>query len=352
MILTDDRTAPRPAGKTPTLTDSTYGSDDTTGLVWAYEFAPGRAGRSITSVEAAGKLSGQLPEDAHLWVHFSLSNSKSEQWLRDHLALPGAFYESVGENPSTRVEAVGDALVAVMRDMPFFGPEAGSDASMMLCVDTRLMVSARTRQLRSVDRLRAAVRAGSVFNSPVELLAHLLRDQADVLMDIVREAARHVDEIEDAVLDSSSSKGRALLGTIRRRLVRLQRLLAPEPAALFRLLNRPPQWLREAEVTDLRRSAEELSAAVADSSAVLERVRILQDELSVTLDEATNRTLYILTILTAIVAPFEFISQLFGMGVGGLPFRDSPYGFLIVLSIILAVIGLGAVLVRGFLRRS
>ena len=31
-------------------------------------------------------------------------------------------------------------------------------------------------------------------------------------------------------------------------LVRLQRLLAPEPAALFRLLNRPPSWIADADV--------------------------------------------------------------------------------------------------------
>src|SRR5262249_31187399 len=144
---------------------------------------------------------------------------------------------------------------------------------------------------------------------------------------------------------------RAMLGMIRRRLVRFQRLLAPEPAALFRLLNRPPAWLRDADVADLRRSAEELSAAVADSGAVIERVRILQDELSAQLDEATNRMLYILTTLTAIVAPFEFISQLFGMGVGGMPFHDNPHGFLIVFLIIVGVIGLGAALVRGLMRR-
>src|SRR5262249_39372085 len=158
--------------------------------------------------------------------------------------------------------------------------------------------TARTQQLRSIDRLRAAVKGGEEFGSPVDLLAHLLRDQADVLVEIVREATKSVDHVEDNLLDSSSPTGRAALSGIRRRLVRAQRLLAPEPAALFRLLHRPPRWLSETDVAELRRSAEELSAAVADSTAMTERIRILQDELSARLDEATNRTLYILTVLT------------------------------------------------------
>src|SRR5262244_3327378 len=100
------------------------------------------------------------------------------------------------------------------------------------------------------------------------------------------------------------------------------------------------------------RSGKELSVVESDSSTVVERVRILQDELAAQLDEATNRTLYILTVLTAIVAPFEFISQLFGMSVGGVPFRDNPHGFAIVLLLILAVIGSGAALVRRLMKHS
>jgi zinc transporter len=55
------------------------------------------------------------------------------------------------------------------------------------------------------------------------------------------------------------------LGAIRRMLVTLQRLLAP-PAALFRLLNRPPVWIGSDDVQALRESAEEL--AVADRAAL------------------------------------------------------------------------------------
>jgi len=339
-----------PSGPTHSSTESPYGSDRA-GLVWAYRFVPGHPGRPIESDEAAEFRGAASPDaDTFLWLHFSLSNASSEKWLREHLTLPEAFYDSLRDNPSTRVEALDAALVAVIRDVPFFDTEEGSDATVVLCVDQRLMVSARTKQLRSVDRLRVAVRAGAPFQSPFALLAHLLRDQADVLVEIGREATAQIDTIEDRFESALVSGGRRRLGIIRRRLVRLQRLLAPEPAALFRLLNQPSHLLGETDVADLRRSAEELSTAVSDIRAVIERVRILQDELSAQLDEATNRTLYVLTILTAFAVPFEAISQLFGMGVGGLPFRDNPYGFLIVFLLIVGVIGLGAILLRRLSR--
>ena len=117
-------------------------------------------------------------------------------------------------------------------------------------------------------------------------------------------------------------------------LVRLQRLLAPEPAALFRLLSRPPAWLSEDDLQDLRQAAEEFSAAVADSAALVERVKILQEELAALLTERTNRTLFILTVVTVLALPFNVIGGLFGMNVGGIPFAEHPGGFWLVVTLV------------------
>jgi zinc transporter len=128
--------------------------------------------------------------------------------------------------------------------------------------------------------------------------------------------------------------------------VRLQRLLAPEPAALFRLLNRPPGWLGEQDQQDLRQAAEEFSAAVADSAALGERVKILQEELSALVGERSNRTLFVLTVVTVLALPFNVIGSLFGMNVGGIPFAAYELGFWIVVilvTIFTVLVGLWAV---------
>ena len=124
-------------------------------------------------------------------------------------------------------------------------------------------------------------------------------------------------------------------------LVRLQRLLAPEPAALFRLLNRPPAWLSEADVSDLQQSAEEFSAAVSDSAALVERIRLLQEELIALINEQTNKTLFILTVVTVLALPLTIIPGMFGMNVRGIPFSEHDAGFWLVLLVVIGVVGLG-----------
>ncbi len=67
-----------------------------------------------------------------------------------------------------------------------------------------------------MDRLRAAVRRGEAFRSALDLTVHLLRDQVDVLVQIVRETGINVDQIEDQLLSQRLHTNRADLGAMRR----------------------------------------------------------------------------------------------------------------------------------------
>ncbi|SFH67564.1 CorA-like Mg2+ transporter protein [Collimonas sp. OK307] len=73
---------------------------------------------------------------------------------------------------------------------------------------------------------------------------------------------------------------RANLGELRRVLVRLQRLLAPKPAALFRLLQRPPNWVAEIDLQELRHATEEFSVVLHDIAMLQERIKLLQEEIA------------------------------------------------------------------------
>src|SRR4029077_7491188 len=117
------------------------------------------------------------------WLHFSLSNAASERRVRSPLTLPQSFYSSFSEKVgSTRLEQEDDNLIAVIHDVLYSTSfDSESVATVSLCVTPRLVVSARLRPLRSVDRLREAIKSGQCFRTSAELLAHLLRDQADVL---------------------------------------------------------------------------------------------------------------------------------------------------------------------------
>jgi zinc transporter len=116
--------------------------------------------------------------------------------------------------------------------------------------------------------------------------------------------------------------------------VRLQRLLAPEPAALFRLLQRPPSWVSELDSLELRQSTEEFSVVLSDMSSLQERIKLLQEEIAASVNEENSRSLFVLTIVTVLALPINIIAGMLGMNVGGIPLAQHPQGFWIIVAII------------------
>lgn len=332
-------------------TDATPGSDQD-GPIWGYHFVPNQPARPITSEEAIQFLTAADPgvPDEFLWLHFSLSNMASEPWLRRYLTLPDTFYESLRSDvESTHLEQDADALVARIHDVLFDFTFDAQVATTSLCIKPRVAVSAHLRPWRSINQLREAVEAGQVFRSPTEVLSRLFREQASVLVDIVRKATKRVDPLEQRLLAKRISVSRSELGSLRRMLVRLQRLLAPEPAAFFRLLNQPPNWIKEEELQKLQKAAEKFSTAISDTTALVERVKQLQEELAALVNEQTNRTLFVLTFVTVLALPINLVAGLFGMNVGGIPLAQHPLGFFLVVAPLLCLTAILAYL--GLFRR-
>jgi zinc transporter len=317
-----------------------YGSDPN-GLVCGYLFRSGASGEPIESARAAELIaqSACKSDGSFIWLHFNLAHAGAEPWLRTHAQPPNDFFESLRESSrSTRIERDGDTLFAVVNDVTFdFAYDATDVATLWLTLRADLVVSARRHPLRAVDRLRAEVKRGEVLATPVSLLDHLLRDQADELQRIVRTATDRIDDIEDELLLGKQAGYRSELSRLRRLTVRLQRLLAPEPSALFRMLANPPPWVGAADVEALRQASEEFAVVLRDIGVLQERIKLLQEEASARVADENNRSLFLLTMVTVIALPINLLAGLLGMNVGGIPLGDSPHGFIAVVLVIAAV---------------
>lgn len=308
-----------------------YGADDN-GLICGFRFAADGAGVPVgtDSTPADAASSG------FTWLHFNLSHAGAEKWIAKNLAIAPAFLDAYRDvSRSTRVELTDDLLIAVVNDVLYdFQFEPSEISTLWLVVTPGLVLSARVQPLRSIDRLRDAVRKGAKIKTPVELLVRLMHDQSDVLVGIVRTATHRVDSIEDSLLSGRIAPKRAHLGSLRRVLVRLQRLLAPEPAALFRLLRMPPPWVGADDAADLHHAAEDFNVALRDMATLQERIKLIQEEIAGRVAEANNRSLFTLTVVTVLALPINLIAGLMGMNVGGVPLADHPRGFWVIFAIV------------------
>jgi len=324
------------------------------GLICGYLFAGGAPG---VAIDLAGALAWLADEAAagpgdFVWLHFNLTDAGAEPWIAKNLAVAPEFFEALHEGSrSTRIEDARDTLVAVVNDVSFeFSFDPSQIETLWANVGPRMAITARVHALRSIDRLRHAVRQGITFRSSLLFLDRLLRHQGDVMVRIVRQATLQVDEVEDKLLVGRLGDKREDLGKLRRVLVRLQRLLAPEPGALFRLLRQPPPWTGEVDLDALRQATEEFSLVLRDLASLQDRIKLLQDEIAAQVGEHTNTSVFTLTVVTVLALPINLVAGLLGMNVGGIPLAQDPHGFLWVAAFVGGFTGLAGWL--AFRRRD
>ena len=161
-------------------TTSTFGAD-AGGLICGFILGPGARARPLDTEQAAAWLARAREEDAtedadrecsFAWLHFNLAHTGALPWLAAHAGLEPEFYDMVRDGVrSTRIERTEQSLIAVVNDIHFdFDFDPSDTSTLWISVGRRLVVTARSQPLRSVDRLREAVRAGQPVRSPADLL--------------------------------------------------------------------------------------------------------------------------------------------------------------------------------------
>jgi zinc transporter len=214
-------------------------------------------------------------------------------------------------------------------------------------VSRDLMLTCREHRLTCIDRLRQHLATEEIAANPFELFEQLIRELVEGFARVSVNLSDEVDDAEDQILAGQVKDHRAELGRVRRLLARLRRHVNANRSALLPLPKRL-DMLDSDQRLGLREAIELLDSVGQDLELVTERARLLQEELAGRQGEATNRNLYLLSILTTTMLPITLITGIFGMNVGGLPFALSDHGFW---SVVLLMIGtvLGTLL---FLKRS
>ncbi|HYC05104.1 MAG TPA: CorA family divalent cation transporter [Azospirillaceae bacterium] len=286
-----------------------------------------------------------------LWLHFNLSSIRARSWIEQQSGLPEVVREILldAEDTRTRVEPVGDALVAVLSDMHYdFDYDPSDIGTLRLYLDRNRVVSCRRHPLKAVDRLRLGLERGERYDTTAELFAELLDKLADTLGEVVGKLSEEVDDIEEDILAERFLDHRVKLGKVRRLAVRLRRHIVPQRQALAKLVaGRRLPWLSDEDMVRLRDASETLGGVILDLDSTQERAKLLQDELASRLTEETNRTLFVLSLVTVLFAPLTFVTGVFGMNVAGLPGLHAPSAFWWVM-LLMAGVGVATLL---FLRR-
>ena len=316
-------------------------SGDDNGLICAFQISPlAPCGPEVLDPQAPARPA---------WLHFNLSNTRARRWLDESSGLPAAARELLrSTDRRVHTEVLPEGLMMVLGDLDHdFHGDAEEFHTLFIYVDADRMITARRHALETTDQLRRELLAGGLeLKSPINLFEHLVEGLAQTFASVITRLGDAVDDCEERILAGQFHHQGEALGRMRRSLARLRRHLNANRAALAPLPRRLPDRYTPEQKQDLRQAIERLDAVGQDLELVQERARLVQEEIAGRLTEATNRNLFLLSIVTTTLLPITLITGIFGMNVGGLPWLSHPHGFWWVIVVMLLAVVVTLILLR------
>jgi zinc transporter len=318
---------------------------DAPGLVWAFRFHQDGAATPWT----AGYPEAP-PHDGWLWLHLDLTDQRAVHWLRTSQLPEPALDVLLSRNRHQQIHAAGSTIYGVFADhIRGFDGASHEVGHLRFVMADRMLISGRHHALAAADLARNSIENDRCqLSCASELLELLIEHVADGIESVIDDLEIELDRVEDALTTRGSSVERRTLATVRRRSVRLHRQLSGLRSAVYRFERQSGTNLNP----DLRRAIDHLVPRLDGlGHSILEtqdRGHRLQDELTNLMAEETNRHLFVLSVLSALLLPPSLVAGVFGMNVKGVPLLENDAGFIWAMAILIGS-SLAAYLV---LRRS
>ncbi len=288
------------------------------------------------------------PENLPIWVHLDRREEESVVWLRTESGLDPIVVEALlAEETRPRAVVHGDGMLVMLRGVNLNpGADPEDMISVRVWIDRRRMISVRARRLLAVEDMCSKLDAGKGALSTPDLLVDLAAGLIDRVAPVINQLEETADEIEEWLIAGGDRQPQQSLSNLRRQAISLRRYLAPQREALNGLQHDDSPWLHSRHKNRLREINDRGVRYLEDLDAVRERAAVIHDELATRTAEQMNKTMYVLTVVAAIMLPLGLITGLLGINVGGIPGGDSPYAFLIVCLLLLAIATLQGLIFR------
>ena len=285
------------------------------GTVWQSEF-PASPGRPAWS-----------------WRHVDLVNARGRAALENEPQVPLPVRRTLTGTDETPRIMVDDTVIGGV--LPSYARTGAYDEFAVVhwhfAATPTLLLTARRHSTRSLAGAWHHSRSHAPPpSSPIAIVLLALADFGRAARARMGRLDDELDSIEDRLLAPrelrSNSTLAARIGQVRREAVEIRRALAPVVRALNEAEETWPAWAIEAEHDS---ALSELVGVIDDIAALNERARSLQDELTSRLADETNRQLYVVSVVTALVMPATFVTGFFGMNTGGFIWGEGqPWGTL------------------------
>ena len=296
----------------------------------------------------AASAASSTARDCFIWCHIDGQDDEGRRWLeRDSgLSLPVVQALTAVET-RPRCEPIEHGALINLRGLGET-PEDDPDklVSIRLWAEQGRTITVSYRTLSAMDAVRTRMDDGAI-RDPGDIISAIATEITHALDPEIVELGDSIDACEAGLDADHAWRNRRRIGKARSLAISYRRFVVPQRQALERLAQLDMAWLQEDDRLHLREAADRFARMGEELEAVRERSALLHEQLSDLRSEQIETRALLLSIVALVFLPLTFLTGLFGMNVGGIPFAQNPHGFEWVVFVCLVI---AAVISAYFMR--
>ena len=291
----------------------------------------------------------ETPRSNFEWLHYCIRHEGIEDLLCQQLGLPKFIAKAmVDEETRSRVIVRDEGIMVLFKAMH---QHDGSNPEMMvslrLWLQQNRIVSTRQQDIDAVLTLKQEIEAGEGPASTADFLIDLIGHVYDEFDPLIGEMERELDLIEDLANREETEAVCGRLATLERRAAIFVRHLAPQTAIFEQIAASRSLLIDDEDKDHLRELGSRLSGMLEVLREYRDRAQIVDQRINRIEEFRQTKVNLLFAVAATLFLPATFLTGLFGVNVGGIPWLDSPSGFMIISGICVAMVAASYVLIRS-----
>ena len=172
---------------------------------------------------------------------------------------------------------------------------------------------------------------------PGYLLYRIMDRLVDYCLPIVNRIGSNIEEVEDNIFANEMPRAVKEISVLRRDVISFRRIIWPMRAVIGSLESRVRRFTKmdlSVYFGDMVDHVDKIWDALDEYKEIIEGLNDTHDSLAT---NRTNEVVRMLTIIATILLPLTVLASIYGMNIP-LPFQNSPYSFVFLLAIWIAII--------------
>lgn len=296
------------------------------------------ADRLLVPIDAGGMSDEWFADDVIRWIRITSASAEEVERALRPLELHSRIVHACANPQPPQAEVLESVLFMAM---PLWRPGAADMPPLRIAGTATTLITIQDGPIEFIERLTERLRGDQhlLGCSAAALTFHLIEAMLRSLIPVYLTLRADVEATADTLETTPHNVKADDLLALRRRAARLAHLLEDYLYCIVELEEARSESLHLAGV---RERLHELAADVDRGQELIarmeERIRGLRQSSLSYQQEATNRRLNILAVLSAIYLPSTLIAGIYGMNFDNIPITKVPYGYFVVLVLMLGIV--------------